>query len=295
MSQTQRSFTDKWHRNKHLAFTETLDESSEIFRWILQRNGFADGAALRAYLAGKRRVLDAGCGNGRVTALLRTWSDPADTEIVGIDLTAADVAKANLAGQANLHIHPANLLDDLTGFGHFNFIYCQEVLHHTGDPAHAFANLCKLLAPGGDSEIAIYVYKLKAPAREFVDDYLRERLKDMSYENAMEVCRAVTEIGRVLSKVDGEIDVPAVPPLGIEAGRYTVQRFVYHFFMKCFWNDRLSFENNAVINYDWYHPEWASRHTEDEVRDWFTANGLEVVQACVDPYGITMRGRRAKA
>jgi hypothetical protein len=71
-----------------------------------------------------------------------------------------------------------------------------------------------------------------------------------------------------------------------------VQRFVYHFFMKCFWSDELDAEANAVLNYDWYHPDHCSRHTQPEVRGWFVDAGFTVVHEHVDPYGITMRGRR---
>jgi hypothetical protein len=71
-----------------------------------------------------------------------------------------------------------------------------------------------------------------------------------------------------------------------------VQRFIYHFFMKCFWNPELSFHDNAVINYDWYHPQLCSRHTVEEVRKWFQRAGLSVTREFVDFYGITMHGRR---
>jgi len=71
-----------------------------------------------------------------------------------------------------------------------------------------------------------------------------------------------------------------------------VQRLIYHFFMKCFWNDELDTEANAAINFDWYHPEVSSRHTVDEVHRWFAGADLEVVHEYTDPYGITMRAAR---
>jgi SAM-dependent methyltransferase len=286
---TARSFGDKWHRNRDLAFEQTLDEGSDIFRWILGRNGFATPDALRAHLAGRRRILDAGCGNGRVTALLACYADPA-AEILGIDLTAADVAADNLRGLPQVSVQPRDLLDDLSDLGRFDFVYCQEVLHHTAAPERAFANVASLLAPGG--ELAIYVYKRKAPVREFTDDHVRDAIAEMPYEEAMEESRRIAEVGRALSAVGATITVPDVPSLGIEAGEYDVQRFVYHFFMKCFWSDELDAEANAVLNYDWYHPQLSTRHTPDEVRGWFEDADLAVVHEHVDPYGITMRGRR---
>lgn len=287
---TRRSFLEKWANNEQLAFSETLSKDSDIHQWILTRNGFASDAELKAHLRGKRRILDAGCGNGRVTALLRECSQP-ETMVVGIDLVSADVAARNLARYSNLEIRQADLLGDLQGLGRFDLIYCQEVLHHTAEPARAFRNLCGLLEPHG--EIAVYVYKEKAPAREFVDDYVRERIKDLPYDDAMKTCREITELGRALWETGHKVTVPEVKALGIEGGEYDVQRFVYHFFMKCFWNPALSFDDNVAINYDWYHPELATRHTPEEVEGWFRDAGLEVVHRCVDFYGITMRGIRS--
>jgi SAM-dependent methyltransferase len=287
--QTATTFREKWTRNPDLAFRQTLDENSEIFRWILGRNGFEAPADLTAFLADKRRVLDAGCGNGRVTALLERYAAP-EAELVAIDLTAADVARANLEGAERITVHEADLLGDLSGLGSFDFIYCQEVLHHTGDPEGGLRNLAGLLEPGG--ELAIYVYRQKAPIREFTDDYVRDRISELPYEQAMEQCRAIAELGRELSALGATVTVPDIELLGIEAGEYDVQRLVYHFFMKCFWNDELDAEANAAINFDWYHPQLCSRHTLDECRDWFARAGLEVTWEHVDPYGITVRGRR---
>ncbi|MCS6947726.1 MAG: hypothetical protein NZM12_08940 [Steroidobacteraceae bacterium] len=47
-----------------------------------------------------------------------------------------------------------------------------------------------------------------------------------------------------------------------------------------------------LINYDWYHPQLASRHTLEEVVGWFHEAGLDIVQEHTDFYGITLRGRR---
>ncbi|MFN8490936.1 MAG: class I SAM-dependent methyltransferase [Caldilineaceae bacterium] len=286
---TQQSFRDKWSKNEKLVFAETLRPESDIFQWILKRNGFQTPDALRMYLASKTRILDAGCGNGRVTALLREYSDAQKTAVVGIDLVAADVAAENLAYYHNLEVYEKNLLDDLSDLGKFDFIYCQEVLHHTGDPEKSFANLCRLLTPGG--EIAIYVYKKKAPIREFVDNYVRHQIGDLGYDEALKVCEQITELGKVLSAQQAKVRVPAVDVLEIPAGEYDLQRFIYHFFMKCFWNPDLTFHENVVINYDWYHPQHCSRYTLDEVRTWFNTNHLTITHECVDFYGITIRGQ----
>lgn len=287
--QTATTFRDKWTRNPDLAFQQTLDESSEIFRWILGRNGFATSDDLAEFLAPKRRVLDAGCGNGRVMALLDRYAAP-EAELVGIDLTAAEVARANLEGVDRITVFEGDILGELSHLGLFDFIYCQEVLHHTGDPERGLRNLAGLLAPGG--EVAIYVYRRKAPLREFTDDYVRDRISELPYDEAMEQCRSIARLGQELTELGVSVQVPDIEVLGIQAGEYDVQRLVYHFFMKCFWNKELDAEANAAINFDWYHPQLCSRHTLEECKEWFFRAGLEVTWEHVDPYGITIRGRR---
>jgi SAM-dependent methyltransferase len=237
--------------------------------------------------------LDAGCGNGRVTALLRRYSAES-TEVVGFDLVSSEIARQNLEAHHlsfNVTCFERDLLDDLTDLGKFNFVYCQEVLHHISDPEKGFRNLCQRLSPGG--EIAIYVYKRKAPVREYVDDYVRGKISELAYEEAMEVCKQITELGKSLSQRGIKIQVPRVDVLEIGEGEYDLQRFIYHFFTKCFWNPDLIFEENAAINFDWYHARIASRHTLEEVREWFIRAKLRITHEYSDFYGITLRGKLA--
>jgi len=99
----------------------------------------------------------------------------------------------------------------------------------------------------------------------------------MSAEDCYAFCRGITELGRALTNVHAEVDVPeAIPMLGIEAGTQDVQRFVYWNVMKCFWNGDYDFETNVIVNFDWYHPHYAYRHTVDEVRGWFDELGIGV-------------------
>jgi len=285
---TAQSFRDKWEHNANAFYGETLKEGSDTQRWILERNGFSGPDELSSHLSERRRILDAGCGNGRVTALLRSLA-PEEAEIVGIDLVAADVARENFKNVSRTYFETRDLTSDLSSLGLFDFIYCQEVLHHTADPVRSFKNLRGLLAPNG--ELAIYVYKKKAPAREFVDDYVRDQIAAMPYEEAMAHSAQITDFGRALSEANLRVKVPKVDALGIEAGEYDVQRLIYHFFAKCYWNSGVTYDENVLVNYDWYHPQLASRHTLQEVENWFEDAGLKIEHRCVDFYGVTVRGR----
>lgn len=287
MSQTHGSFKAKWENNPNSFYADLLNPESEITQWVLRRNNFSDFSSLGKYLEMRKRILDAGCGNGRVTNLMAGLTS---NQITGIDFSSYDVAGKSLEHLKNVTIKQANLLTSLEHLGEFDFIYCQEVLHHTGDAHKGFKNLASILAPGGD--LAIYVYKKKAAVREFVDDHIRDQIKGLSYENAQKVCENITVLGKNLSHIKDTFQVPDIPELGIKEGEYTVQRFLYHYFMKCFWNDGLSFNENVTINYDWYHPEDCTRHTVEEVKGWFQEENLGVTWVYEDEYGITMWGRK---
>lgn len=287
-TQTRRSFREKWAKTPKAFFQTTLKEGSENQNWILNRNGFETFADMQNYLSTKKKILDGGCGNGRITALLAMMAAE-DAEVVGIDLNADKVAANNLLDFSNASVKNQDLLSDMSHLGKFDFIYCQEVLHHTENPQLGFNNLVNILSD--DGEIAIYVYRKKAPTREFVDDFIRDAIKDMSYEDSMEVSRQITMLGKKLSEIDATINTPAIPIMGIPEGEYHIQRFFYHFFMKAFWNDENNEEENVVINYDWYHPSTCSRHTLDEVTSWYEEANLDIIHSFEDEYGITMRGK----
>lgn len=289
-NQTRYSFGEKWKMSVGYQVDGLDSFDSDTLNWIITRNGFASLETFEQYMQQFSSILDAGCGNGRILSLLSDLVKE-KTTLYGLDFAAADIARANLGQRVNA-IYDSDLTDKMTlaQVKPVEFIYCQEVLHHTSNPELAFRNLVDLLLSNG--EIAIYVYKQKAPVREFSDDFVRKFIESFDSSEAMMHAAQFTQLGRVLSELDVEFDIPAVSSLEIPAGRYTIQRFIYHFFAKCYWNPELSVENNKMINYDWYHPSLCSRHTLNEVLAWFEAAGLRVIHSYVDEYGITVRGTK---
>ena len=286
--QTHRSFQEKWAQNPKLGVKQTLDENSDFQKWILERNGFRDAHDAAEQLKIYSRILDGGCGNGRVTGLLAHLAPRA--KVVGVEIIDLEIPRANTEEFTNVEIRAADLTEDLSHLGSFDFIYCQEVLHHTGNPKKSFHNLVNILENNG--KIAVYVYRKKSPAREFMDDYLRSKISALDYEAAMKVCRQIARLGKQLTEVNAEIEAEDMPFAGIVRGRYPVQRLIYHFFMKCYWNPELSDEENAVINYDWYHPQNSTRHTIEEVVSWFHDEKLAITWQFEDLYGITVHGEK---
>ena len=288
--QTKYSFGEKWKSSADFQTGGLAAFDSDTINWIVSRNGFETVEKFAEYFDQFGLILDAGCGNGRILGLFNDLLGD-NHQLFGVDLAAAEVAGKNLESKG-VKVFEGDLTDSssLSVIPSPDFIYCQEVLHHTSDPALSFANLAELLASGG--EIAIYVYKQKAPVREFTDDYVRSLISEMSHDDAMKLTMDFAKFGKALSDLEVSVSVPELRLLGIEAGTYPVQRLLYHFFVKCYWNPELSDEVNNMINFDWYHPSICSRHTLEEVLGWFSDNNLQVIHSFVDEYGITVRGKK---
>jgi SAM-dependent methyltransferase len=290
-AQTQSSFGFKWTKRDSFG-SEGMQK--ELHGWLLDRYGFRSGDEMRDFFASRGRTLDAGCGAGFATSawMCDGWN-ASGAEWVGADISVAiDVARERLGGFGGTHFVQADVLDLPFRPESFDVVFSEGVLHHTPSTERALKALVPLLRPGG--ELMIYVYARKAPIREFTDDFVRERLADLTPAEAWEALRPLTRLGQALAELETEVDVPEdVPLLGIKAGRYDVQRLIYWNVAKLFWNAEMTFEENNHLNFDWYAPRYAWRQTEDEVRRWYEESGLEVTRFHVHEAGFTVRGRRS--
>ena len=260
-------------------------------QWYLDRFGYGTKDELLRFLEGKV-VLDAGCGSGVDSAMFAE----SGATVVAVDLSreAAKATYGRLGALPNVHVIQGDVNALPFPPGTFDYVSSDQVLHHTPGTEQAFAALVPLVRAGG--RIAIYVYRRKGPMREFADDYIREHATKMPPEECYELCRRITLLGKSLSDLDLEVDVPAdISYLGIESGREDVQRFLYWNVLKCFWNGDYDFETNVIVNFDWYHPRYAFRHDPDEVAQWFAERRLEVERLDVVPSGISAVGVRASS
>ena len=267
----------------------TTGETKAFMReWILDKYGWGNSESFKKVMESKRHILDAGTGLGRVVADFCEVNKSG--EVFGVDLSdAVEGAYQNTKKYQNAHILQADLMNLPFNRGSFDFIFSEGVLHHTPNTQTAFEVLVNYLAPKG--EISIYIYGKKGPIREFCDDYIRQSTTKLSAEECWEFSKRITTLGRALSDLQIEFEIPEdIPALSMRAGKYNLQRFFYYHIFKCFWNDRFTFDENNLINFDWYHPAYAHRHTPEEVRAWFQKSGLQVTHLDISESGITARG-----
>ncbi len=206
-------------------------------------------------------------------------------------LKSVDFAYKKYGTSSNIHFIQADIRQLPFRKTFFDYIFSDQVLHHTKNTSTSFKYLTKFLAKSGF--ISIYVYNKKAPIREYVDDYIRKRTVKMSVRECTEFSKDMAYLGRTLSKLRKKITIPRdIPLLGVKAGTYDIQRFVYWNFLKCFWDESDNFQRSVGVNFDWYYPKFAYRHTVSEVKKWFRDAKLKITTLKEIESGISVTGRK---
>ncbi len=283
--QTADSFGYKWNRQPDWGHKP---EHQSVMRQVwADVFGWPEARTLEDLMRG-RAVLDAGCGSGASLGQFVEW--PAS--IVAADISDAIYAcRRRFASRTNIVFIKADVTRLPFPDRSFDVIWSAGVLHHTPDTARSLAALVRHLRIAG--RMVIYVYGRKAPVREFVDDFIRQQIADLPPEQAWRRMEALTRFARSLSAIKTPLQIEEdLPELGFAKGSYDLQRFVYYKLFKCFWNDALDFDDNVHVNFDWYHPRYAHRHSPDEVRQWLVDLGLATEHFHVSESGISVIARR---
>ena len=119
---------------------------------ILTLHAVLGGRVLRPQafdVRGCKRILDAGCGNGRYTKNILHWAD-ADAFITAFDLSQS------MLRRARRHLKTArvsHVAADVTRLPYpdewFDCVVCGWMLEHLPDPAPGLRELARVLQPGG--------------------------------------------------------------------------------------------------------------------------------------------------
>ncbi len=212
----------------------------------------------------RKRVLDAGCGNGRHAY----YAAENGAEVWAIDIgSAVDVAKRNNQRHDNVRVAQADIYHLPFEPESFDLIYSIGVLHHLPDPESAFRNLLQYLKPGGWIHIYLYwkpenqpvkraLLALVTAVRRFTTRIPHQLLYGLSFPAA-----AVAFAGFVWP-----YQLLLAAGLNGIAERMPMKQYAGYPFRVCVNDqfDRLS----APIEF---------RYTRDEVEEWMRRAGLEEI------------------
>jgi SAM-dependent methyltransferase len=276
IARTADHYSRQWGRE--LNFQRFVAANPEVVGKVLmgRQLGWLDlFERIRCEAASKPVALyEAACGFADVARLLFADPPPPHLDYVGVDIhNSLDTIEPPPAAK----IMQWDITDPLPDGRRFDYIVCRASIHHTPDPAKTYAVLASQLAAGGT--LAISVYTKKAPMREAVDDALRSRIVPLTNEEGLAVARQFTQLGRDLQLASGRIVISEdLPFLGIKAGHYSIQSFIYDHLIKCWHNLNFSTEHCDLVNFDWYHPPYAYRFTVEEMQQLALDNGLRITR-----------------
>ena len=270
--QTNDIFSDKWEKVDEMEKVGVFEDSQ--FKWYLELYGFKNEEELKVFLQSKRVIFDAGCGLGYKAAWFAKLAP--NSVVIGMDFSdAAKIAAKRYKDIPNLYFVQGDIADTKLNSGVVDYVSCDQVIMHTEVPENTFAHLTDITSQNG--EFACYVYSKKALPRELLDDYFRQNVVNFDSEKVWEMSRQLTQLGKTLSELKINIDVPDIPMLNIKGGNYDLQRFIYWNFIKCFWRDDWGIELSDSTNFDWYSPSNAKRYSEEEFKKMIEDNNLDIV------------------
>ena len=283
---TEAAFSAKWKKHhKNHQEKEWIDFQQ---KWFFDRFGWKTIKQFTNFMKTKKFVLEAGTGIGNTANLLAINNS---TTVFAIDASESiEFAFKKYGKKSNLNFIQADLRQLPFKKKFFDYILSDQVLHHTKNTETSFKYLTKFLKKQG--EISIYVYNKKAPSREFSDDHIRKTTVNMSFEDCMKFSKDMAILGKNLSKLKKKITIPNdIPILGIKSGTYDIQRFIYWHFLKCFWDPSDNLDRSIGVNFDWYSPKYAYRHTPSEVKKWYRDSKIKILHFKEIESGISVTGQ----
>jgi len=246
------SFGHQWHWFREVQI-DSLNRMSVSEATLASTTGWADDD----YRG--RRLLDAGVGAGRFAERAAAKG----AEVFGIDLTpAVDAAYQNIGRLPNVHLAQADIFALPVRRESFDLAYSIGVLHHTPNPALAFARVAETVAPGG--KLAIYVYSRYGPAHR-MSDALRVITTRLPLRVVWLLAAGAVPLYYVHRlPVIGKVSLLALPSS-----------------MEPHWRWRW------LDTFDWYTPKYQAKYLYPEVFRWFRDEGFDVVGLPDGPVRVT--------
>jgi SAM-dependent methyltransferase len=289
--QTSDAFGFKWAKR------DTFEGGplNYLKEWLLEQYGNVATAPWLFDTSDAPILLDAGCG--AAMSALALFEPVLDRiRYLGVDVsTAVEIAKTRFdeRGRAASFLQ-ADLNRLPLPEQSVDLIFSEGVLHHTDNTAAALAAVVRHLKIGG--RILFYVYRKKGPIREFTDDFIRDKLGQMTPEQGWEAVLPLTKLGKILGELNIQIEIPeSIELLDIPSGCIDLQRLFYWHVLKAYYRPEMSLEEMNHLNFDWYAPKNAHRHTVEEVRLWCERLSLTIEHEYVQQAGITIIARKRSA
>jgi ubiquinone/menaquinone biosynthesis C-methylase UbiE len=226
-------------------------DADKTWGWTLddRKRIFLEDVGLGADQLKGKLLLDAGCGNGTLTAAISTFG----LNAVGIDLNDG-LGKANLnkskytnGNAVNVQYVQGNLFHPPFKERSFDLIYSSGVIHHTPESKATFQKLVPLVKEGG--RVYVWVYSRRTAMVRAFFDAGRELKRVLSPEGLLTFCRVFAPFYKFGTEL---------------ADAFGIAEF-----------RKRSLREITLDLFDAFAPQYNHRHTENEVQGWFRENGFK--------------------
>jgi SAM-dependent methyltransferase/uncharacterized protein YbaR (Trm112 family) len=245
-------------------------ETDKTWGWTLEdrKQVFLGDVSLRPEELLDKNVLDAGCGNGTMTAALSDFG----VNIVGLDLNDglgrayANRGRYSERALENVQYVQGNLVAPPFRKNTFDLIYSSGVIHHTPSSKRTFASLVGLTKK--DGRLYVWVYGKRGwPVRLFFA-MGRSLKRWISLQSVMRVCLLLSPCYKLAATLLNKLG-------GMKFRSRTAREITLDLF-------------------DLFAPRYNHCHTQGEVRSWFEEYGFRDIHVSgIQKHGFGMYGDKA--
>jgi SAM-dependent methyltransferase len=225
------------------------------------------------------KILDVGTGSGRIPMSLQNTG----AVVYAVDIhDSLEMVAKHFTEASGAYFFRANLFHLPFRDDFFDVGWSSGVIHHTPDPARAFAAIARKLKPGGRLFVSVYgrnlhhyrLFRRLLPFARHLPVYLTYLLSALLAGFLYLGFNSALFLVRMLYRNNN----PPYRFLG-----FTIENINYK-----------SYRSILLNLFDQLHPRFQSEHSVDEVQAWFAANGFcdTVVTESIGMVGI--RGTKSK-
>lgn len=276
----------KFFNYKWMRVPEWAESTEKIYReWYLKKYDFKSTKGFKNFLKSRTKCADMGAGLGRDVKFFRELASSLDITAVDQSAPALRTLKKN-----NPTIHTVKLditisKEVLQILGRdFDFISCDQVLHHTPNPLAVLKTFSKMLKH--DGVIHFFVCNKKNEFRDLADDVLMHHARYLSPKRLWQFAEVVTSLGKELHQIhEGKVRFKnRIYP--------SLQNYVHNNLFRCWYNPDISFELSVSSNYDWFSNN--PRYSVEEVKSWMNQleDSLEIVNLYSDDASVAVVARK---
>jgi len=247
-------FNYKWSR-----VPQWGKETDDIYRkWYFVRYGLGSMSGLKKFLTNKEYILEAGCGLARDSKMFAEVNSKAYIVAVDQSSEALKVASKELRKFKNCSV----VRGDITNFLYdhkFDFISCDQVVHHTPQPGKTIKHLFEQLNKGGIINFSLC--KKKNDMRDLADDLIMKNAESMKPEDLWKFSEVVTKFAKALYDLE-------IKNVKFGDRKYeNIQRFVHDNLFRAWYNPNIPFQLSVSSNYDWFseNPRFSAKEVKDNV------------------------------